>query len=109
MMGFAKKFDIPLVVTLHGKDVTLLISEEIKRPRWRFFRENYRRLFDRASLFLAVSQELKDIIISAGCPEEKVILHRLGIDLTKLTPMKREKSNTHHVVMIGRFIEKKRF
>ncbi|MBL7960805.1 glycosyltransferase [bacterium] len=109
MMRFAKKFNIPLIVTLHGKDVTLLISEEIKRPRWKFFQENYKQLFNTASLFLAVSQELKDIIVSAGCPEKKVILHRLGIDLTKLAPMKRDTSKMHQVVMIGRFVEKKGF
>lgn len=109
MMGFAKKFDIPLVVTLHGKDVTLLISEEIKRPRWRFFRENYKRLFDTASLFLAASQELKDIVVSAGCPKEKVIEYRLGIDLSKFSPAKVDLTAPPKVIMIGRLVEKKGF
>ncbi|KAB2877962.1 glycosyltransferase [bacterium] len=109
MIPFSKRYNLPLVVTLHGKDVTLLISDEIKQAKWKLYRKNYPQLFDTVSLFLAVSQELKDIMVSVGCPDDKVILHRLGIDLTQLTPRERDVSKIHQVVMIGRLVEKKGF
>ncbi|KAB2877822.1 glycosyltransferase, partial [bacterium] len=109
MIPFSLRYKLPLVVSLHGKDVSLLISKDIYLPKYKFYLNNYRKLFNVASLFLAASQDLKDIVVSCGCPEEKVIVYRLGIDLTKFTPKEHEVLNTHKVVMVGRLVEKKGF
>jgi colanic acid/amylovoran biosynthesis glycosyltransferase len=107
-MGFAKKSRLPLVVSLHGSDVTALIGKEKYRPYWWLYLRRYKKLFEQAALFLAASSELKELIVGLGCPAEKVTVFRLGIDLEVFTPTP-EKSDEANptVVMVGRFVEKK--
>ncbi|MCP4604418.1 MAG: glycosyltransferase [Proteobacteria bacterium] len=107
-MGFARRHGLPLVVSLHGRDVTILLGMDKYKPQWWHYLVRYRRLFKEAALFLAASTELKELIVKVGCPEEKVVVHRLGVDLTsfKPDPSKREIAPPL-VVMVGRFVEKK--
>ncbi|MDD5306836.1 MAG: glycosyltransferase [Deltaproteobacteria bacterium] len=107
-LTLARRAGLPLVVSLHGRDVTILLGRDKYRPTWWHYLAGYKRLFREARLFLAASSELKELIVSAGCPAEKVVVHRLGIDLQALRPGTPCDGNAEPlVVMVGRFVEKK--
>ncbi|HUT78393.1 MAG TPA: glycosyltransferase, partial [Polyangia bacterium] len=107
-MGPARRLGLPLVVSLHGRDVSVLAGSDKYRPSWWHYLVRYRRLFREASLFLAASQDLKDLFVAAGCPAEKVEVFRLGIDLEAFRPGDGgEPGGEPTVLMIGRFVEKK--
>jgi colanic acid/amylovoran biosynthesis glycosyltransferase len=107
-MGFATRHKIPLVVSLHGADVTVLLGREKYRPVFWNYLIRYRRLFEQTALFLAASFELKELICSIGCPAEKVTVYRLGIDLDAFSPsLEKSENSPPTVVMVGRFVEKK--
>jgi colanic acid/amylovoran biosynthesis glycosyltransferase len=108
-LPFARKHGLPLVVSLHGRDVTALGSMERFLPsRWQYMLRRT-ALFDYTAAFLAASSELKELIVAAGCPPRKVIVHRLGVDLDRFAPCAHGEDNGRLplVVMIGRFVEKK--
>ncbi len=106
---FARKFNIPLVVTLYGHDVTILMGREKFRPKYWSYWRNKDELFEAVSLFLACSSELRESMIALGCPQEKLQVHHLGIDLSQFSPGELKAHKPHQVVMMGRFIEKKGF
>jgi len=107
-MGFARRHGIPLVVSLHGRDVTILLGRDKYHPEWWHYLLGHQRLFRQADLFLAASNELKTLITSVGCPAEKVVVHRLGVDVTRFEPgTPPGPGEPAQVVMVGRFVEKK--
>jgi len=108
-LPFAKRQHLPLVVSLHGHDVTVLGSSERFHPAWWRYTLRLSALFDYAAVFLATSNELKELIIAAGCPPGKVRIHRLGIDLDHFAPRAPPAGGDSAplVVMVGRFVEKK--
>ncbi len=106
--GFAVRHRLPLVVSLHGRDVTVLIGRDKYSPAWWYYSLRYRRMFEQASAFLAASTELRDLIIDLGCPSSKVFVQRLGVDLESFSPPSSEVlPEPGLVVMVGRFVEKK--
>ncbi|HMY35120.1 MAG TPA: glycosyltransferase, partial [bacterium] len=109
MVPLAKKLNIPLIVTLHGNDVAILLGDQLHQKKWALYKKKYKELLHQASLFLADSQELKDRIVEIGCPAEKVIVHTLGIDLKKFPYQAQKPSLPPRILMVGRFVEKKGF
>ena len=108
-LPFARRHGLPLVVSLHGRDVTALGSYERLLPGlWRYALQ-HRALFAYADAFLAASVELKELIVAAGCPADKVFIHRLGVDLERFAPaaQSEDPAKLPLVVMVGRFVEKK--
>lgn len=100
--------EVPMVVSLHGRDVSLLISKDRYSPRWVHYTVGVRALFRHVDCFLAASTELKTLIEGVGCPPEKVVVHRLGVDLEQFVPGPGpDPDQPPQVVMVGRFVEKK--
>lgn len=107
-LPYANKFNLPLVVSLHGRDVTILLGNDRFRPGYLKYLMGYRRLFKEADLFLAASTELKTLIEQVGCPKEKVVVNPLGIDLQMFQPHQEIPDGSRPMVlMVGRFVEKK--
>lgn len=108
-LPFAKRHHLPLVVSLHAHDVTVLGSSERFRPAWWRYTLRLRALFDYAAAFLATSAEIRELVIAAGCPPRKVRIHHLGIDLDQFAPRTPPAASDGAllVVMVGRFVEKK--
>ncbi len=103
----ARKTDKPLIVTLHGVDVGILLNPHIPVD-YLFYKRTYKRMFETAQLLLPASQELADCLVQLGAPESKIHIHRLGVDTSAFTPFKRP-DRPAQFLMIGRQVEKKGF
>jgi colanic acid/amylovoran biosynthesis glycosyltransferase len=92
----ARQLGLPLLVTLHGSDVTVRSSKK----------DANKRLADEACLFLCVSEFIRDRALEAGFPAEKLLIHYIGIDRALFAPsslLERPKG----VLFTGRLVEKK--
>ena len=92
----AKSLGVPLLVTLHGSDVTV---------KWASAR-SMRRLGRDAALFLCVSRFIRDRAIAAGLPEKKLRVHYIGVDLQQFQAPLRDATGAG-VLFVGRLVEKK--
>lgn len=97
---------LPLVVTLHGWDVTT--ADEIFRETrgGRRFLSRRKQLQEYASVFLCVSTFIYQEALKRGFPSEKLRVHYIGIDTLRLTP---DTTGSHEkrVLFVGRLTEKK--
>ena len=102
----ATRFDLPLVVTLHGFDVGALVTKRKYAPKhWRYALLSP-WLLKRTTRFLAASEELAELIVRVGAPPRAVHVYRLGVELPP--PVSSAKPSTE-VLMVGRLVEKKGF
>jgi colanic acid/amylovoran biosynthesis glycosyltransferase len=92
----AKSLGVPLLVTLHGSDVTV---------KWASA-GSIRRLGREATLFLCVSHFIRDRAIAAGLPEEKLRVHYIGVDLQQFQAPAADVAGAG-VLFVGRLVEKK--
>ncbi|WP_027345114.1 glycosyltransferase [Hamadaea tsunoensis] len=99
----AGKVGVPLVITLHGLDVTSQPSRP--GPLGARFRRNLRTAFGRATIIIAVSGFIRDKAIAIGADPAKVRVHHTGIPLPEAVPATGEKK--WDVIFVGRFVEKK--
>lgn len=107
---YIKRFEIPLIITLHGNDVGILLGTQKFKPKNWFYALSMQRLLKSVTLFLAASTDLKEKFIEFGCPADKIRIHRLGIDLESFQSRLRTKNNEPiTVLMVGRLVEKKGF
>jgi glycosyltransferase involved in cell wall biosynthesis len=97
----ARRLRVPLVITLHGRDVTLQPNASGLRG-WRY-RRNLRTAFRRAALILAVSEFIRQRAIALGADPAKVRVHHTGVP----APVVRESPKEWDVLFVGRFVEKK--
>ncbi|GLW27399.1 glycosyltransferase [Actinoplanes regularis] len=98
----AGQLGVPLVVTLHGHDVTRQpASSGAKGVR---YRRNLQTVFRRASLVIAVSGEIRKQAIRWGADPSKVKVHHIGIEVPETVP---ELPKKWDVLFIGRFVAKK--
>jgi glycosyltransferase involved in cell wall biosynthesis len=105
-MVLGRKMDVPLVVTFHGKDATMSEEELRRSRRGRHLIRDKAALIRNTDCFIAVSDYVLRCLLDRGYPEEKIVVHRNGIDLDYFKPLNagdREKC----VLFVGRFTEKK--
>ncbi len=104
-VALAGATDLPLLLHLRG-GAELMPDEELRKQ---LFQRPYllwrRRLWQRASLFLCVSEFIRSKAIASGFPAEKVRVHYTGMDLKKFTsvlPVAEKDPNL--VLYVGRLI-----
>ena len=95
-LPLARRLSIPLIVTLHGSDVTARIN----------FRERYQNLWKKASLFICVSEFMRRKAIDAGFPKEKLHVLYTGID-HEVFQAQSATRNKDLILFVGRLVEKK--
>ncbi|AFY78752.1 glycosyltransferase [Pleurocapsa sp. PCC 7327] len=90
-----------LIVAFRGYD----LSEMLQRKGSRVYDE----LFQEGDCFLPNCDYLKQLVLKLGCSEQKVIVHRSGIDCRRFffTPRHLPLDGRVRIVTIGRFVEKK--
>ncbi|GIJ75626.1 Glycosyltransferase involved in cell wall bisynthesis [Micromonospora phaseoli] len=98
----ATQLGIPLIVTLHGLDVTRQAA--VPGPRGARHRRNLRTMFDRAALILAVSEAIRERAVELGADPAKVRVHHTGVPVP---PQPATGPKQWDVVFVGRFVEKK--
>ena len=92
---------IPLVTSFYGSDAWMLPQS---KPCWR---ARYRELFSDGHLFLVEGPAMRERLCRLGCPPDKVLIQRIGVDTTHLTYERKTFSGKLQIVMLGRFVEKK--
>lgn len=102
-LGAVAGMTVPHVVTFYGFDLSLLPASD---ARWR---SRYRELFRRADLFLCEGPHMAAQLASLGCPETKIAVHRIGVDLRRIPfrPRRWAPPETLRVLIAASFREKK--
>ena len=95
----ARTFDVPLVVTYHGMDIAVARGGSGRRRRERVF-----QLVDR---IIAVSEFIRDRLVEAGAPTEKLVVHRIGVDTGHFSPGPEADREEATVLFVGRLVPKK--
>lgn len=107
-----KKAGLPLIVTLHGYDIT------INRGWWKAGLGGLRgRVYPRRLLnmakdptvsFIAVSEAIKACAIEYGIPSDKITVSYIGVDTARFRPGLTSINNRpKRVLFVGRMVEKK--
>jgi colanic acid/amylovoran biosynthesis glycosyltransferase len=97
----ARSLDLPLIVTLHGYDVSV---NDVLLPR--LYIQRRELLKARASRFICVSEFVRKQAIAKGFPADKLIVHYTGIDVEAFSA--RPNVSCEPVVLfVGRLVPKK--
>jgi len=90
-----------------GKIITCLRGADITKQK--NIATTYKKLFKRGDLFLPVCDSFKNILIKAGCPAEKILVHPSSIDVDRFYFKERTPKNNDNVILVSvsRLVEKK--
>lgn len=93
---------------LPGKFVTSIRGHDITQQR-HTLPGLYDKLFDKCDLFLPVSLDLKERLVTLGCNPSKIEVHHSGIDcsLFRYRTPSIEDNQPVKIISIGRLVEKK--
>lgn len=101
-LSLRRKLHIPLIVSFYGYDYEWLPRNH---PEWQ---KRYEVLFDEAALFLAEGRAGREKLIRMGCPEYKVQIARLGVNVKEISfALRHKKTNSLRLVQVASFTEKK--
>ena len=91
---------LPLVTSFLGPDATSLPR---RRPH------AYGRLFAEGDLFLACSEATRKRLLELGCPDERLRVHHLGVDVDRIPYVERvpAEDGPVHILLVGRMVERK--
>lgn len=94
---------VPFLVTVHGYDVTKVPDEPGRSGR--VYRRRLRRLFDRATAVIAVSDVIAGKARELGATDAKLRTHYIGIPVTDAVTS--ELDQDIDLLFVGRLVEKK--
>ncbi len=102
-LGAVRKLGAKHVVRFYGVDMNKLLQQ------YPIFHKRYRRLFHEADLFLCEGSHMARRIIELGCPEYKVKVQHLGVDVERLEfkPRQWNAAESMRVLIAASFREKK--
>ena len=102
------KADKPLIVTLHGFDITKAnINRKDDGLLQSIYSKNRKLLGQRASKFLCVSEFMRQKAIEFGFPEKKCVVHYMGIPLKEHVHAKAPTGNKVKLLAVGRLVSVK--
>jgi len=90
-----------VVTVFHGYDITSYIKDRGENV--------YNRLFKSGDLFLPVSDNWANKLVQLGCSKEKIIVHRMGVDVQRFhfSASSYSKCDKLRIVSVARLVEKK--
>ncbi len=101
-LRLAKLLNIKHIVSFYGFDYEKIPYID---PGWN---SRYEVLFKKADIFICEGNHGKNILIKKGCPEEKIKIIRLGVEVDKIPFYQREKKRKElKLLQIASFREKK--
>jgi len=94
--------NIPLITNFYGYDLS--VKDIINQHQ-----EAYVELFKKGKYFIVEGPCMQGKLISLGCPEEKISIQRIAIDLERYSFRERSWDGKRpiHLLFVGRFVEKK--
>lgn len=104
-LAVRRRLKIPMIVTLHGYDVTSGDADLRESSFGRAYLRFRRALWDEARVFVCVSEWIRRKALERGFPEEKLWVHPIGIDVEAFRPTAGKKEPL--VLFVGRLVEKK--
>jgi colanic acid/amylovoran biosynthesis glycosyltransferase len=109
--ALARRAGVPLIVSFYGKDVTAAISRTRWNPSYWHYVARQQQLFRRADRILVLSEQMASDLLAQGAPAAKLQKLPLGVDLSRFTSARAERSAEQplRVLMVGREVEKKGF
>ena len=90
-----------IIVSFHGFDISNYLQE--------YGEKIYDQLFEDGNLFQPIGESWKRRLIELGCNEDKIIVHRMGIDCSKFSfsPRLLDTDRPIRLLSIARLVEKK--
>ncbi len=90
-----------VITSFYGYDISRYIREQGE--------DVYDYLFSKGDLFLALSNRMKEELIKLGCKKQKIVVHRLGVDISRFnfSPRKLKNNGKENLLTIARLVEKK--
>jgi glycosyltransferase involved in cell wall biosynthesis len=111
-LPYARNLNVPLVVTLHGHDVS--IRKEVYRSgghglQQKRYPDQFAEMARQPNVyFIAVSNILRQTAIDFGVPKDRLVVCYTGIDVRKFQPgCKPISERARRVVFVGRLVEMK--
>jgi colanic acid/amylovoran biosynthesis glycosyltransferase len=101
---------LPLLSSLKISLITNFYGYDLSVNRVVDKNENeYLELFKKGTHFLVEGPCMRETLLSLGCPEEKISLQRIALDLNKydFNSSLRDQINPARFLFVGRFVEKK--
>jgi glycosyltransferase involved in cell wall biosynthesis len=92
-----RRLGLPLVLSLHGHDVTGLLEQ---------YPTIYGDVFPAVDAVIVPSEFLASVAVSAGFPSERIHVIPSGVDTTRFVPTPLP-DGLREVLFVGRFVEKK--
>ncbi len=108
----ARRLGVPLLVTLHGSDITTRMdwfrSGRAGR-RWKAYPSRFARLAACEQVsFVAVSDNIRRAAVQAGVPAQRIFVERIGVDCSLFVNDGLPVAQRRPVILfLGRLIEKK--
>ncbi len=97
-LWLAKKTGAKLIVSFYGVDLAYFPNKN---------HTFYNELFQAVTYIIALSIDMKQVLIRLGCPEEKIKIVHVGIDCNKFSYKKRPLHKPFRFICLARFIMKK--
>ena len=96
-------FKLPMITTFYGYDLSRLPNQN---SAWM---KRYAKLFKYGNCFIVEGCNMKKSLIKLGCPEEKIIINHIGVDLKKIKFIPRSVSTNGliKILIASGFREKK--
>jgi colanic acid/amylovoran biosynthesis glycosyltransferase len=92
------KKSIPLITSFYGFD---LGADKEK------LQKHYKRLAETGDLFLALSEDMAQDLIALGFPENKIIVHHLGVDINNFDFSPKNQDDQFVFTVVASFEERK--
>jgi colanic acid/amylovoran biosynthesis glycosyltransferase len=106
-LGMQKDLHLPMMVTLHGFDVSTSDEDFARNRSGRLFLSRRQQLWRTASHFVCVSKAIREIALRAGYPEQKLIVRYIGIDCDKFAAAPAADREENLILFVARLVEKK--
>jgi len=108
----ARQLDVPLLVTLHGSDITTRMkwfAEGKAGRRWQSYPQRLTAMAREGNVaFVAVSENIRHAALAAGLPNGRIFVRPVGVDTSRFAPSGPPVAQRAPVILfMGHLVEKK--
>ena len=96
----ARRIDVPLIVTCHGQDVTVVNHRPVLQA---LYTRELRRVFQQADVVVGVSEFLGRRLLEMGVAGEKLVTHYIGVPVVQVAAAPERGG----ICFVGRLMPKK--